>query len=171
MLSLPARLILTSAAIAPVGLTYAYVAWSEKETTWAIWLSVASVVLMLSCWILIKYARKHLERTTFKITSIEAADRENMAILLLYLLPLFTAEFSSLNWNIWIPALIVFAVVVGTGYTYHFNPFLALIGWHFYRVGTPEGVTYVLITRKRLRDANREITIGELTEYIILDLE
>ena len=125
MLNLPARLILTSAAIAPVGLTYAYVAWAENETVWATWLIIASVILMLLCWGLIKYARKNLERTKFKITTIEAADRENMAILLLYLLPLFTAEFSSLNWHIWIPALIVFAVVVGTGYTYHFNPFLA----------------------------------------------
>ncbi|MGO4843118.1 hypothetical protein AB4144_63685, partial [Rhizobiaceae sp. 2RAB30] len=62
----------------------------------------------------------------FKPISIEAADRENMGFLILYLLPLFTAQFNALNWDVWLPATLIFAAVVATGYSYHFNPLLGL---------------------------------------------
>ena len=107
----------------------------------------------------------------FTATTIEAADKENISFLLLYLLPLFTEEFSTLNWNVWIPVVLIFALVVATGYSYHFNPLLSLFRWHFYKAGTKEGVTYVLITKKQLRNATETIKVGQLTEYIVIDLE
>ena len=67
--------------------------------------------------------------------------------------------------------MIVFVLVVSTGYGYHFNPLLGLLGWHFYKVGTEEGVTYVLITKKELRSAKQCLTVGQLTEYIVIDIE
>ena len=42
--------------------------------------------------------------------------------------------------------------------------------WHFYKVGTPKGVTYVLITKKELRHASQLLTVAQLTEYIVIDL-
>ncbi|RWT04598.1 hypothetical protein [Aeromonas caviae] len=53
---------------------------------------------------------------------------------------------------------------------YHFNPLLGLMGWHFYKVSTPEGVTYVLVTKKELRRAQEGLTVVQLTEYIVLDI-
>lgn len=41
---------------------------------------------------MLRHAKKNLERTKFRSVSIEAADRENMGFLLLYLLPLFTSQ-------------------------------------------------------------------------------
>jgi len=120
---------------------------------------------------MLRYAKRNLERSKFQSISIEAADRENMGFLLLYLLPLFTSQYDSLNWGIWLPTLVVFALFTATGYSYHFNPLLGMLGWHFYKVGTPEGVTYVLITKKQLRNAASTITVGQLTEYIVIDVE
>ena len=171
MLNGIAKIVLTTTAIAPVGFTYAYAAWSEGEITWMWRLIAISVILVVICLGVLWVARRDLERMEFKTQTVEAADRENMALLLLYLLPLFTADFETLNWHIWIPTLVIFALVVGTGYSYHFNPLLGLLGWHFYKVSTPEGVTYVLITKKRLHDARDRLVVGQLTEYIILDLE
>lgn len=161
---------LTSTAIAPVLLTYAWVAFQSGDSCVALVLAAACVALVFVCWLLLRYAKNNLERMSFKPVSIEAADRENMGFLLLYLLPLFTAQFDALNWNVWIPAILIFAGVVATGYSYHFNPLLGLMGWHFYKVGTAEGVTYVLITKKQLRNATDTVEIGQLTEYIVLDL-
>lgn len=161
---------LTSTAIAPVLLTYAWVAFQSGDFCVALVLAAACVALVFVCWLLLRYAKNNLERMSFKPVSIEAADRENMGFLLLYLLPLFTAQFDALNWNVWIPAILIFAGVVATGYSYHFNPLLGLMGWHFYKVGTAEGVTYVLITKKQLRNATDTVEIGQLTEYIVLDL-
>lgn len=171
MLNSVAKVVLTATAIAPVGFTYAYAAWAADRVGLALGLTFASLVLAAVCRFLLNYSCKHLERMNFTTTTVEAADRENMALLLLYLLPLFTADFENLNWHLWVPTLLIFALVVGTGYSYHFNPLLGLLGWHFYKVSTPEGVTYVLITKKRLHDARDKLVVGQLTEYIVLDLE
>ena len=111
-----------------------------------------------------------MESFSFQVSSIEAADRENMAFLLLYLLPLFIASFDALNWVVWAPILVIFALITSTGYSYHFNPLLGIMKWHFYKVGTPEGVTYVLITKKELRRASDPLVVVQLTEYIVLDI-
>jgi hypothetical protein len=133
-------------------------------------LILTCAALVAVCLGMLSYSKKHLERIPFSTITAEAADRENIGFLLLYLLPLFTSSFSALNWQVWIPAIAIFAAVVGTGYSYHFNPLLGLMGWHFYKVGTKEGVTYVLITKKHLRNATTTIEVGQLTEYIVLDL-
>lgn len=171
MLSRLAKLLLTATAIAPVALVYAWLAFIEGKTQ-LMWLLVSGCsVLFCVMHLLLRYCRKHLEKSNFKVTSIEAADRENIAFLLLYILPLLTAPLTNLNWQVLVPTVVVFSVVVSTGYGYHFNPLLGLSGWHFYKVGTEEGVTYVLITRKELRTAKQCLTVGQLTEYIVIDLE
>lgn len=170
MLSRLARLMLTATAIAPVLLTYAWVALQSGNSRMAVGLGFGCVALIIICWLLLRYARRNLERMSFKPVKIEAADRENIAFLILYLLPLFTAQFKDSQWNIWIPVVLVFSAVVSTGYSYHFNPLLGLMGWHFYKAETEEGVTYVLITKRQLRKAKETVEIGQLTEYIVLDL-
>jgi hypothetical protein len=170
MLNWLAKLLLTSTAIAPVLITYAWVAYRSGAEHQAFSLFATCIVLVGICVGMLGYSKKHLERVRFTTTTAEAADRENIGFLLLYLLPLFTSSFAALNWQVWIPAVAIFAAVVCTGYSYHFNPLLGLMGWHFYKVGTKEGVTYVLITKKHLRNATETIEIGQLTEYIVLDL-
>ena len=165
-----AKLMLTGTALAPVALVYAWVLYADGKCDYALYLVGASVVLVIVMLWLLKYSKTHLERSQFKVTSIEAADREHITFILLYLSPLFAAEFGDLNWNVLIPTLIVFLLVISTGYGYHFNPLLGLLGWHFYKVSTEEGVSYVLITKKELRSAKQCLTVGQLTEYIVIDL-
>lgn len=103
------------------------------------------------------------------ITTVEPADRENMAIMLLYLMPLFTADFESLNWLIWIPTLVIFAFIAVTSHSYFFNPLLGAFGWHFYRVGTTQNVTNILISKRTIRQGKTTITGIELGEFVILE--
>ena len=86
-------------------------------------------------------------------------------------LPLLRTSFSDLEPIILIAAFAVFLALAITGYNYHFNPLLRFLGWNFYKVGTPEGVTYVLITRKALISAVGNMTVGQLTAYTLVDLE
>ena len=44
------------------------------------------------------------------------------------------------------------------------------MGWHFYKVLSKEGVAYVLVTKKQLLDAKNTVLVGQLTEYILIDL-
>jgi len=165
-----AKLLLTSTALAPIALVYAWVMYTDSKNWEAVGLVGLAILLVAIMLFLLSYTRKHLERSPFKVTSIEAADREYITFILLYLSPLFTAEFSNLNLDILIPTLVIFIFVISTGYGYHFNPLLGLLGWHFYKVNTDEGVTYVLITKKQLRSAKQCLTVGQLTEYIVIDL-
>lgn len=171
MLSSVAKLMLTATSLAPVALVYAWVLYADGRAKVALGLVAAAVALILIMVALLRYCRKHLERSKFKVTSIEAADREYITFILLYLSPLFTAQFGDLNWHILVPTMIIFVLVISTGYGYHFNPLLGLLGWHFYKVGTDEGVAYVLITKKELRSAKQCLTVGQLTEYIVIDIE
>lgn len=166
-----AKTLLIMSAIAPIGLVYAWVAFSECRYRLALILVGGCIALVLACAVLLKQAKKTLERFPFKPSSVEAADRENIAFMLLYLSPLFTAQFGQLNMNLLIPTILVFALLTATGYNYHFNPLLGLVGWHFYKVTSSEGVTYVLITKKQLRNTAEIEQVGQLTEYILIDLE
>jgi hypothetical protein len=171
MLSAVARIMLTASAIAPVGFTYAWVAFTQDDFYISLIAFAVSVLAVITCLGVIHHARKNIEAINFRPTAIEAADRETVGFMLLYLLPLFTDKINTLNWSLWIPTLIVFSVITATGYSYHFNPLLGLIGWHFYKVSSAEGVTYVLITKKHLRNISDTLRVGQLTEYILLDLK
>jgi len=165
-----ARLLLTSTALAPVGITYAWVAYIQEMLETALIILGVSLALLILCLIVLSSARRNLASSRFKPSEIEAADHENTAFLLLYVMPLFTSQFNTLDWQFWIPTVVIFGVITATGYTYHFNPMLSLLRWHFYKVKSAEGVTFVLITKKHLRTAATELNVGQLTEYILLDL-
>jgi hypothetical protein len=165
-----ARLLLTGTALAPVGLTYAWVAYVQGDHRTAKIILAISLGLVVICAILLRSATKNLAASDFRASSIEAADHENTAFLLLYVMPLFTSRFETLDWQFWVPTIAIFAVITATGYNYHFNPLLGLMRWHFYKVQSAEGVTFVLITKKHLRTAATDLRVGQLTEYILLDL-
>lgn len=165
-----AKALLISTAIAPIALVYAWVAFGEGQLGLAFSLIVICLLLVISCIVLLQRGKKDLERFPFKPQSVEAADRENVAFMLLYLSPLFTSQFSQLNMTLLIPTILIFLLLTATGYNYHFNPLLGLVGWHFYKVSSSEGVTYVLITKKQLRNTSQIAEVGQLTEYILIDL-
>lgn len=170
MLNSVARILLTSTAIAPVGLTYAWVAYNDGSHCTAYIILIVCFFLVLICDFVLRSAKNRVSVSEFKASSIEAADHENTAFLLLYIMPLFTSKFSGLEWQFWIPTILIFAVITATGYNYHFNPLIGLLRWHFYKVESTEGVTFILITKKHLRTAAETIKVGQLTEYILLDV-
>lgn len=150
-----AKTLLVMSAISPIGLVYAWVAGNEGRYYWAAGLVVGCGILIGACIWVFQKAKQVLERFSFQPESVEAADRENIAFMLLYLSPLFTSQFGQLNMTLLIPTIMIFALLTATGYNYHFNPLLGLVGWHFYKVSSKEGVTYVLITKKQLRNTNQ----------------
>ncbi|GGY49493.1 hypothetical protein [Parvularcula lutaonensis] len=169
MLSNVAKLCLTSTAIAPIFLTFGAISFAQEDYVHLIFWLAGVLVLTIVCLGIIDYAQNNLEDIDVKITRVEAADRESLTFLLVYLLPLFTADLESLNFYIWVPILGIFSWITATGYNYHFNPVLNLWGWHFYRVETDEGVVYVLLTKRELRSALLDTQCGQLTEYILIE--
>lgn len=170
MLSRVARFLLTASAIAPVGLSYAWVAYTQGDMTVVLIAALVSFVTLVSGLLMLWYSRVNLEPMDFRPQSIEPADSEPLGFMIFYTLPLFTDRVASLNWAAWIPIVGMFSLVVWSGYGYHFNPLLSIVGWHFYKVTSSDGVTYVLVTRRHIRSASEALKVGQLTEYILLDL-
>ena len=106
MLNWFAKLLLTNTAIAPLLLTYAWVAFRAEDSSLAVFLVALVIILALICVGLLNYAQIRLESFAFSVTSVGAADRENMDSRLLYLMPLFTTQFNALNWDVVIPAVV-----------------------------------------------------------------
>lgn len=164
-----ARILLTATAVAPVLLVFAtYYVWQGKHVTSAVLTGVV-IALVVLLMLLLRFCDRTIERIEFSIVSIESADREYVTFLLLYLSPLFFSDLANVNWSIIVPSIVVFAVFVSTGFGYHFNPLAGLLGYHFYKVSTAEGVSYVLITKKKLTTAKKIFMVGQLTDYIVLD--
>jgi len=116
------------------------------------------------------FAQRNIESFDFAPQTIEAADTESLGFMLLYLFPLFTDQISNLHWELWAPIIAIFSVIIATGHSYHFNPLLGLAQWHFYKVTSSDGVSYVLITKKHIRTAAEHLRVGQLTDYMLLDL-
>jgi hypothetical protein len=83
---------------------------------------------------------------------------------------LFTADVAALNFSIALPVVALFVLVVMSGNNYHFNPLLNIFGWHFYKVDTPDKVTRVLITRRSIRNVIGELSIVQLSDYVIMEV-
>ena len=170
-MSLFASIVLTGTSIAPVLFVYAVVGFWEGEFIPSAALVLTGLVLVGLGLALLGFVKKHLERMAVSFSSVEVADRESLGLLVVYLVPLLRTSFSDLEYLVLVPAVAIFLALALTGYNYHFNPLLRLFRWNFYKVGTPEGVTYILITRKTLRNAVGKITVGQLTSYTLIDLE
>ena len=167
-----AKVFFATTAITPALLTYSIAAYLADNIREAVVLVVVAAILGSACFAILRYMRRHLEPMNFNATSVEVADQESISLLLICILPLLRPQFDFLevDLQVWVLVLLVFIGVMMTGYGYHFNPLLNLIGWHFYKVNTVEGVTYVLITKKQLRKAIGTIKIGQVTEYMLIDL-
>ena len=150
---------------------YAAVAFVEGEYAAAGVLGVVGISLVCLALGLLVYVKRHIESFSLSFSSVEVADRESLGLLIIYLLPLLRTSFSELEYLVLIPAVAIFLALALTGHNYHFNPLLRLLGWNFYKVGTAEGVTYILVTRRTLRSTVGKITVGQLTAYTLIDFE
>lgn len=172
MLSSFAKLLLVATAFAPVLLTYAFALYLERGVTAvALSLIAATMGLVLLCLFVIRAARSQLEALQFPITSVKTADMEVVGFVLAYLLPLVSTTSETVNLPVLAFVLAIFFLVVWSTNSYHFNPLLGMLCYHFYEVTTESGVTFLLITRKDVRNSRSVGRVVQLTDYMVLDSE
>jgi len=163
------RLLFTSTAVAPVLLVYAYALYDKGRILAAGLTLAVMVVLVVVAAVFLVLVRGKLQKFSVKFVSAETADQENIAFLLLYVSPLFTSDVSSVNFSVVVPVIFLFILVVMSGNNYHFNPLLNILGWHFYKVDTEDGVSRVLITRRSIRNVVDKVTVVQLTDYVVME--
>lgn len=171
MLNRFAKLLLVATSLSPVlgAVAVNQIALKQPWISWVPWLSSA-VLLVLICGFLLKYAEMHSQRETIYIAEFEANDKDMLAFLLAYLLPLISSKNMDFEGQ-WLTGayilLIIFLVVSHSG-AFHFNPVMGLLGYHFYSIKSNEGVSQLLISRCTLKRPKQDVITVKLASNIYL---
>ena len=167
MLSRLAKVLLVLTAFAPVLVTYAFVRWRRSMfLPWGLSSLIVALLLVLVCYLILREARSRLP-----VIPCQVGSTEIVAFVLSYLLPLVNVTHDSFDPVVLIFVLVFFLVIVWTTDSYHFNPLLSLLGFHFCEITDTTKVSYVLITRRNLRLARQTRRVVQISEYILLEAE
>ena len=164
------RILFALTAIAPLSISVAYVfAMKEQNARWAFVAFCFCVLLgALSLWIMEK-ARSRLEVLPISIKKAKSADKEVIGFFVAYTLPLlFKGEVSS-DLGAWGLAAVLLLFVLWSTHSIQVNPVLGMFGYHFYEVESSDGITFLLITRRRINSALTVKQVVQLSEYGILE--
>ena len=126
---------------------------------------VISFFLIAISYLILGSCKKKLEIIDIKINNIGPADKELFAYIFAYLLPLINVSSKMLFF-----ILLLFSIVAFTTNIYHFNPIFGLLHYHFYSVSLQGGVSYVLMTKKRIRNTTQISRVVFIGDYILLDV-
>lgn len=176
------KLFLVLTSLAPVMLTYWFVEQSNSYNIEQTFIEncianykvgnfyiISTVVLVFVFWIILYLSKNSLEKLPIVIEEIKSADNESISFILVYLLPLASKIENSINIPVLIFISFLFFIVVFTSNSYHFNPLLNFIGYHFYEVKVEGGVTYVLLTRESINNSKNIKSVSLISEYTILE--
>lgn len=183
MLNKVAKLFLVSTSLAPICLTLWFLKISDKwnsdlnfwlnlKNNWSsgIWYLIITITLTIICLFLIKLSKIKLEQMPIDITSVKTADKEIVGFILVYLLPMINETTTKVSSNILIFVSLLFFIIIYFSHSYHFNPIMGFLNYHFFEVTTKDGITYVLITKKNITHCKKVKNIVQLTEYMILEV-
>lgn len=143
--------------------------WYKDEWFWG-W-SIAGIGLVATTYFFLMWCQQHLKNTQIHTKAVKPTDKDVLAFLLAYLLPLFGADTLAFNKPIiagYISAL-VFLVVYHSG-SFHFNPMLALSGFHFYDIETDTGYGAMLISKRSHVVQERDLVVVKITDFLLLEL-
>lgn len=176
------KLFLVLTSLAPVLLTYWFVEQSNSYNNTKTLIEncianykvgsfyiISTIVLVAVFWLILYLSKNKLEKLPIVIDEIKSADNESISFILVYLLPLASKIENSVNIPVLIFISVLFFIIVFTSNSYHFNPLLNFIGYHFYEVKVQGGVTYVLLTRDSINNSKNIKSVSLISEYTILE--
>jgi len=172
LLSKLAKLLLVATSLAPVLGAFAMVRISEGKSGWSVyqWFFYAAMLLAI-CVLVTRFAKSNVEKEVLNIKTVRNSDKEILAFLIAYLLPLVTHD--SLGIKSVATTTYVFAIIAWAVYhcnSYYFNPLLGLLGYHFYEIETVDGMPHMLLTKQTIKTPSTTIQAVHLFDYTYLDV-
>ena len=164
------RLLLALTAIAPLSVSLAYI-YAAKDHNYQLAAIAAFCCLLLgslALWI-IENAQAKLERLPVTIKKAKSADKEVIGFFIAYALPLVFRGQSLPDIGAWALAAGMLFFVLWSTHSLQVNPVLGLFGYHFYEVETADGITYLLISKRRIGNALTIKHVVQLSEYGVLE--
>lgn len=170
MLSRFIRLLLALTAIAPLSISMAYIYAVKDQNLWYAFIATCLCVLLGAIALqVIGMSQRKLERLPVTIKKAKSADKEVIGFFIAYALPLVFRGQSSPDLGAWLVAACMLFFVLWSTHSLQVNPVLGLFGYHFYEVETADGITYLLISKRRIGNALTIKNVVQLSEYGILE--
>ena len=165
MLSTFLKIIMIITSVSPVFFTLWFKEFSKQWhlNDGLVWLML-SIVLIIIAYIILQLSLKKLEKIPIQISSLNTEYKSIFIFIFAYLLPLIDIDYKMIAF-----VLVLFAFVVFTTHIYHFNPIFGLFGYHFYEVTTTNGISYVLMSKKQIRNLNQVTEVILVSDYILID--
>lgn len=132
------------------------------------WLLILFILMLLLCWFVMHLASTKLTKNHIEVKSIKSSDFNMTTLLLSYFLPCI--EFYKKD-TIFIVAWIfaLFIIILINKNTYFNNPLLKIFGYRYYEISTTKGVSFTMISRKKIINTRDISTYIQLTDYVILN--
>ena len=167
-----AKILLAGTSFAPILLTLAFVNWRAGLPWWyAASKLAAGALLVWLCQLLLKEVARRGEVMHMSLQSAKPADKEILAFVLTYLIPLAnTTNVMKLDPAVvwFVVGLLLFLVYISNAY--QFNPLLVFFfGYHFYEVTDDAKIGYILITQRNIHHVAAVSEIVEITDYVIME--
>lgn len=164
------RVLLALTAVAPLCVSLAYVyAAKERNLQMAVIAALSCVLLgALSLWIM-RAASLRLERLPIAIQKAKSADKEVLGFFVAYALPLIFKGPASPELDAWLMAGGMLLFVLFSTHSMQVNPVLGIFGYHFVEVETKDGITYLLITKRKINNVKSIASVVQLSEYGVLE--
>jgi hypothetical protein len=164
------RVLLALTAIAPLSVSLAYIyATRDANIQYAVIAGLSCILLGAGAIWIIQTAQSTLERLPVVIKKAKSADKEVIGFFVAYALPLVFRGQSSQDLGAWLFAGTMLLFVLWSTHSMQVNPVLGMFGYHFYEVETSDGITYLLITRRKINSVLSIGNVVQLSEYGILE--
>lgn len=171
MLGKLVRVLFALTALAPLSVSLAYI-FSERQnnTVFAVFALLVCVMLGMISVFIIKKSSVKLEQLPIVIKKAKSSDKEVIGFFVAYALPLIFRGESAPDIGAWLVAGAMLFFVLWSTHALQVNPVLGLLGYHFYDVETDGGITYLLITKRKISNVLSVKNVVQLSEYGVLEV-
>ena len=128
------------------------------------------ILISSSALYVVNKSKDKLESLPIQIKKAKSADKEIMGFFVAYVLPILFKDI-----NVDVSTVFVFicflAFVIWGTHSFQVNPLLGLLGYHFYDVDSEDGISFLLMTKRKIVNVKNISRVVQLTEYLVVDLK
>lgn len=157
-------------AASPLALCFGYVWWEEKETALVpiICVCVALVIIAMFC-ASFKYFKKNLPPIQTHFQELASHDTWIIGYVISYFLPFASMAIEEFNLTLSIAIAVCIVLLAPFINTAMPNPLLYVCGYHSYELKSSYGTAYVLISKRKIRNAKDVKTVKRIFEFLLLE--
>lgn len=157
-------------AASPLCVIFAIVWWIEYSS-WIVPIICIffSIILILVFRFSFVYCKQNLPPISIRISELSPYDAWIVAYIVSYIVPFASVALNDLDpilSGMIAIAIIVIAPFVNSAIP---NPLLFMCGYHFFQIKSEHGSSYILISKRKIRNAKNVKHIQRIFEYLLME--